>query len=213
MEIILHTGKKMNMNSRSINKTTLFLGNMSSVTSSLCGILSKRSYYICTVTQNRSLYHTVINFSEKPWQVSIEGGPSDEDVTPKAGNRIYSSIYQFPYVFVHSLTHTFIPSLNKHLLRAFFVQSPSPVWLYATPWAAACLPSLSLTVSQSFPKFMSIALEMPSSHLILSCSLLLYPQSFPESGAFPMSQLFASGDQNTELQLQSFQWVFRVDFL
>ena len=32
---------------------------------------------------------------------------------------------------------------------------------------------------------------MPSSHLILCCPLLLLPQSFPASGSFPMSQLFA----------------------
>ena len=41
------------------------------------------------------------------------------------------------------------------------------------------------------------------------------PQSFPASGSFPMSWLFASGAQVLELQLQhqSFQWIFRVDFL
>ena len=40
-------------------------------------------------------------------------------------------------------------------------------------------------------------------------------QSFPASGSFLMSQLFASGSQSMELQLQhqSFQWIFRVDFL
>ena len=36
-----------------------------------------------------------------------------------------------------------------------------------TPWTAACQASLSLTISQSLPKFMSIASVMPSSHLIL----------------------------------------------
>ena len=35
---------------------------------------------------------------------------------------------------------------------------------------------------------------IPSSHLIL---FSFYPQSFPASGTFPMSWLFASGDQNT----------------
>ena len=37
------------------------------------------------------------------------------------------------------------------------------------------------------------------------------PQSFPAPGTFPISQLFASGDQNTGTSA-SFQWVFRVDF-
>ena len=40
-------------------------------------------------------------------------------------------------------------------------------------------------------------------------------QSFPASGSFPMSQFFASGGQNigVQLQHQSFQWIFRTDFL
>ena len=40
-------------------------------------------------------------------------------------------------------------------------------------------------------------------------------QIFPASESFPMSWLFTSGGRNIELQLhhQSFQWIFRVDFL
>ena len=50
------------------------------------------------------------------------------------------------------------------------------------------------------PKLMSIASVMPSNHLILSVTLFAFcPQSFPASGSFPMSQLFASGDQNTRI--------------
>ena len=37
-------------------------------------------------------------------------------------------------------------------------------------WTAACQASLSLIISQSLPKFMSIASTMPSSHLILTLS-------------------------------------------
>ena len=43
----------------------------------------------------------------------------------------------------------------------------------------ACQASLSLTISQSLPKFMSIASVMPSSHLILYRPLLLLPSIFP----------------------------------
>ena len=42
------------------------------------------------------------------------------------------------------------------------VQSLSCVWLFATPWAAACQTSLSIINSQSLLKFMSIELVMPS---------------------------------------------------
>ena len=59
------------------------------------------------------------------------------------------------------------------------VQLPSHVWLFATPWTAAQQASLSLTISQSLPKFMSIVLVMPSSNLILWCPLLLLPSIFP----------------------------------
>ena len=41
-------------------------------------------------------------------------------------------------------------------------------------------------------------------------------QSFPASGPFPMSQFFASGGEKVlelQLQHQSFQWIFRTDFL
>ena len=50
-------------------------------------------------------------------------------------------------------------------------QSPSPVRLLATPWTAAHQASLSLTISRSLPKFMSIASVMPSSHPILVLGL------------------------------------------
>ena len=49
-----------------------------------------------------------------------------------------------------------------------------------------------------FAKLMSIELVMPSNHLN-SVSLTCFsscPQSFPASGSFPMSQLFASGGQS-----------------
>ena len=50
-------------------------------------------------------------------------------------------------------------------------------------------------------------------HLCVPFSSCL--QSFPASGSFQMSQLFASGGQSFgfRLQHQSFQWIFRTDFL
>ena len=57
------------------------------------------------------------------------------------------------------------------------LQVLSPVWLFATPWTAACQASLLLTISWSLPKFMSIASVMPSNHLIL-CHPLLLPSIF-----------------------------------
>ena len=76
------------------------------------------------------------------------------------------------------------------------VQSLSRVWLLATPWTAAHQVPLSFTVSQSLLKFMSIQSVMPSNHLSSVAPFSSWPQSFPESGSFPMSRLFTSGGQS-----------------
>ena len=106
---------------------------------------------------------------------------------------------------------------NYFLIFLWFVvvQSPSHVWLFATPWTAACQAFLYLTISRSLPKFMSIALVMPSIHLILWYPLLLCPQSFPASGTFPMSQLFARRDWGQEekgtIEDEMAGWHHRLD--
>ena len=64
------------------------------------------------------------------------------------------------------------------------VQSLSRVRLFATPWSAACQASLSITNSQSSPKFMSFESVMLSNHLILCCTLLLLPLIFSRIRAF-----------------------------
>ena len=64
------------------------------------------------------------------------------------------------------------------------VQSLSRVWLFASPWIAACQASLSITNSRSLPKPMPIKSVMPSSHLILCCPLLLLPLIPPSIRVF-----------------------------
>ena len=61
------------------------------------------------------------------------------------------------------------------------------------PMDSARQASLSITNSLSLPKLMSTESVMPSSHLILCRPFSSCPQSFPASGSFQMSQLFASG--------------------
>ena len=72
------------------------------------------------------------------------------------------------------------------------VKSLSHVWLFETPWTAACQASLSIANSQRFLKLMSIELVMPSNHLILCC-LLLLPSVFLSIRIFPLSQFFTLG--------------------
>ena len=73
---------------------------------------------------------------------------------------------------------------TRYLVQFSSVQSLSCVWLFATPWIAACQASLSITNSQSTPKLMCIELVMPSSHLILCRSLLLLPPAPPSIRVF-----------------------------
>ena len=76
------------------------------------------------------------------------------------------------------------------------VQLLSPVWLFVTPWTAACQISLSFTISWNPLKLMSIELVMPSNHLILHRPLSSCLQSFPASGSFLKSWFSASGGQS-----------------
>ena len=76
------------------------------------------------------------------------------------------------------------------------VQLLSRVWLFATPWTAACQAALPITISRNLLKFMSVVSVMPPT---ISSSVVLFSscfQSFPASGSFQMSQLFTSGGQS-----------------
>ena len=79
------------------------------------------------------------------------------------------------------------------------VQLLSRVRLFVNPRTVARQASLSITTSRSVLKLMSIESVMPSNRLILCHPLLLFSsplQSFPASGSFQVSQLFASGSQS-----------------
>ena len=86
------------------------------------------------------------------------------------------------------------------------VQPLSCVQLFATPQTAghqACSNSWPLSQWRHLTNLSSI---IPSSSCLWS---------FPALGSFLMSWLFASGGQILVLHLQhqSFQWIFRIDFL
>ena len=96
------------------------------------------------------------------------------------------------------------------------VQLLSRVRLFATPWTAARQASLSITNSQSLLKLMPIELVMPSNHLILCHPLLLLPPIFPSIRVFSNESVVHikwPKYWSFQLQHQSFQWIFRTDFL
>ena len=77
-----------------------------------------------------------------------------------------------------------MPSPNLPMFKFSSVQLLSCVRLFATLWSAAWQEaSLSIINSQSLLKLLSIALVMPSNHLIL-CYLLLSPSIFPSIRVF-----------------------------
>ena len=64
------------------------------------------------------------------------------------------------------------------------VQSLSHIWLFVTPWIAACEASLSITISWNLLKLMTIELVMPSNHFIFCHPLLLHPSILPSIRVF-----------------------------
>ena len=75
-----------------------------------------------------------------------------------------------------------------------------------------------LSVQHQLPEPTQIHVHWVGDAIQLSHPVVLFSsclQSFPASGSFPMSQLFTSGGQSMEFQLQhqSFQWTPRTDLL
>ena len=84
-----------------------------------------------------------------------------------------------------------ISLISKGLARVFSStavlsewKSLGHVWLFATPWTAACQASLSITNSWSMVKLMSVESVMASNYLIVCWPLLLPPSMFPSIGVF-----------------------------
>ena len=106
--------------------------------------------------------------------------------------------------------HKSTPILNG------IVQLLSCVQLFVTPWTAARQDSLSITNSQSLLKLMSIESVMPSKHLILCRPPFLLPSIFPGIRVFSQGVSYShqvAKILEIQLQHQSFQRLFRVDFL
>ena len=91
-------------------------------------------------------------------------------------------------------------NLKKNMCVCVFtlvnsVQSLSRVRPFATPWTTARQASLSITSSRSSPKPMSISQWCHPTVTFSAVPVSFCLRSFPASGSFPVSQLFASGGQ------------------
>ena len=110
-----------------------------------------------------------------PWRRNLVGyslqGRKESDTTEQL--HFYFFICSRAIAALFSLPECFFSS----------IQSLSYVLLFATPWTASCQASLSIN-SRSLLKLKSIALVMPSNHLILCHPLFLSPSIFPSIRAF-----------------------------
>ena len=82
------------------------------------------------------------------------------------------------------------------------VQSLSCVWLFVTPWTAACQISLSFTMPRSLLRLTSIESIMPSNHLRLCHPLLLLSSIFLSIRVFSNELALCIVAKVLELQLQ-----------
>ena len=99
-----------------------------------------------------------------------------------SGMRVGAAIFGaggISYVAISSLV-----SETKSDFQFSSVRLLSLIPLFVTSWTAARQDSLSITISRSLLKLMSIELMMPSNHLILYHPLLLLPSIFPSIRVF-----------------------------
>ena len=104
---------------------------------------------------------------------------------------------------------------NSCIHRYVVVQSLSCIQDFATLWTTTCQASPSFTISQNSFKLVSFELMMPSNHRILFPLLLLPSVFFHHEGLFQWVSSSHRVVKVLELQVQhqSMQWIFRVDFL
>ena len=86
------------------------------------------------------------------------------------------------------------------------------VWLFATAWTQHTCPSPTPGVCSNSCPLCQWCHPTISSSVV---PFLSHLQSFPASGSFPISQSLHQVGEVLEFQLQhqSFQWIFRTDFL
>ena len=140
-------------------------------------VLSERSHTQTSTTEWFHSYKMLERQSHSNWeQISRFQEPNEEEETdPKASQRKFPSEGDV-------LCHDY--GGGSWLYQFSSVQSLCHVWLFATPWTAACQASRSITNSRSPTKPMSIESVMPSNHLILCCPFLLPPSVFPSIRVF-----------------------------
>ena len=135
---------------------------------------------------------------DRCWWICLQSISTSILITPKlpSGNAQFLKslptldIILVSYCFYHNLLYISCSVLFVvvHLLSHF--------WLFATLWTTARQACLSVTISWSLLKLMSIKSVVPSNHLILCHPLLLLPSVFPSIRVFSNESALTLGDQS-----------------
>ena len=91
--------------------------------------------------------------------------------------------------------------------------SLSHVRLFETPWRQHPRPPYPSPTPRAYSNLCPLSQWC---HPTISSSVALFSsclQSFPASGSFLISRLFTLSGQSIEASVQSFQWIFSIDFL
>ena len=186
---------------------------------------SNKTLCVCVCVCLCELLSSVVSHSCDPMDYSLPGSPSMGLSSQEHWSHSHSLLYgvfltqglnQISLIAGRFLTTRGVRK-SQWYIQFIWDQSLSHVQLYKTPWIAACQASLSITNSWSLLILMSIESMMPSiqpSH----------PLSSPSPPTFNLSQhqgLFQGVNSSHQvakvlefqLQHQSFQWIFRTDFL
>ena len=137
------------------------------------------------------VWKLLVSILASRWDPLQKMGPS-RGWKPWAVNRIQLLISQPALILLRSFPdHFYLQQMKvwgkdagQWLVGAVVDQSFSSVWLFVTPWTAACQASWSFIMSRSWLRLMSIESVIPSNHPILCCPFSSCPQAFPRSQFF-----------------------------
>ena len=81
------------------------------------------------------------------------------------------------------------------------------VWIFVTPWTAACQASLSITNGWSFLKLMVTESVMPSNHLIFCHPFLLLSSILPNIRVFLRTLMLGKTEGGRRMEWQRMRWL------
>ena len=105
------------------------------------------------------------------------------------------------------------PSQTCHRLHCYCCSVAQLFWHFVTPWTAAHQASLSFTMSQTLLKLLSIQPSYPWSSSFPPVFNLSHHQGLFQWVGSSHQSILPSKVLELQLQHQSFQQIFRVDFL